>query len=112
MINIAVCKNRKDKIYTNEEIDFETLLGRLQASMTMHLDTAVDVETVAVQIKKFQIGADLTILLVVLIDTAAAGEQIGNCHQGYDGQGMVFIDDIHGGDDVADQFTLFDGGHP
>ena len=25
MINIAVCKNRKDKIYTNEEIDYETL---------------------------------------------------------------------------------------
>ncbi|MDK2563937.1 hypothetical protein QOZ84_10275 [Romboutsia sedimentorum] len=72
MLNIAICKNRKDKVYKNQEISFENLIEKLKTTTYTketykeylnlpkeHQDNIKDVEFRFIHIKKAHLMEDL-----------------------------------------------------
>ena len=90
------------------EIDFEAFLRGFQTCVAVHLDTCIDGKTAAVQLKKLQIAPDLPVGFVILVDAAAFGQQIRYSHQGNHRQGVIFIDDVGRGNDIAGELALLD----
>ena len=80
--------------------------------MAMHFHAGVDGEALSVQLKELQAAADLPVPVVVGVDAAAAEEGFGHRHDADHGEGMIFIDDIHGGDHIAGQLAAFNAHHP